>query len=184
LGLVLNRLIRTALRGVFWSAYSSGPRSSTHAGISSGARQRERPAEAEAAFFPEAKNNVFAEITLKSESGFSCGLLEGTTYLVKAAGPEVKEPAVDRKCGFLAQVGKDNGGTPPVFARTGSGALYESGALNFPVPAAESAVVWQEKAKTFQKVSCSLQSGLGEAGHMYGFAMVDTEPTEPYGWEM
>jgi hypothetical protein len=140
--------------------------------------------EAEEAFFPTGTENIFAEITLRAKGEGGCGVLEGKTFLVKATGTEVKEPAVDKKCGFLAQVGRDNGGS---FARTVSAALFEAGALNFPRPAEEptgSAVVWQEKAKTFKKVTCSMESGLSETGRMSGAAMVDTEPAESYGWEI
>jgi hypothetical protein len=140
--------------------------------------------EAEEAFFPTGTENIFAEVTLRATGYGGCGVLEGKTFLVKATGTEVKEPAVDKKCGFLAQVGRDNGGS---FARTASAALFEAGALNFTRPAEEptgSAVVWQEKAKTFKKVTCSMQSGLSETGRMSGTAMVSTEPAESYGWEI
>jgi hypothetical protein len=146
------------------------------------AKQGSNSTEADEAFFPEAANNVFAEITLKAEPGGSCGLLEGKTFLVKAKGTEVNEPAVDRKCGLLAEVGKSNGGSPPVFARTASGVLAEAGALGFP-GAITSAVVWQEKAKTFESVNCALEMW-GSSADVIGTAVVNTGPAEPFGWEM
>jgi hypothetical protein len=137
---------------------------------------------ADEAFFPESAHNLVAEITLTGSPAGACGLLEGKTFLLKATGSEVKEPAVDRKCGFLAEVGKDSGGIPPVFARTASGVLSESGALDFP-GAITSAVVWQETLKTFKSVKCELEMW-GSPVEEVGTAAVDTEPAEPFGWEM
>jgi hypothetical protein len=136
------------------------------------------------AFFPapEAKENIFAEFKLKADTGGTCGLLEGKTVIVKATGSLVTKPEnINKKCGVLAEVGKDDGGTPPVFLSTVSGApLFALGALFFPAPKILNALLATEKNK-FELVKCSLQTGSEEAVQS-GFSMVNTSPEEAYGW--
>jgi len=83
-------------------------------------------------FFPATTSNVFAEFTLTGSPAGACGVLENKTIKVKATGTEVKDPAINRKCGIISEVGKDDGGSPPVFLQTISGELATLGALNFP----------------------------------------------------
>lgn len=142
-------------------------------------------------FFPKptAKENTFAEFKLKADAGGTCAILEGRTVIVKAAGTEVTKPeAIDKKLGVLAKVGKDDGGTPPVFLTTVSGELTKLGALFLP-PLKEvikSALNCTSNTKCneaagVQLVTAELLAG-EEVAAEAGFTMVETEPAEEFGW--
>ena len=140
--------------------------------------KKESTTEANDAFFPEGKGNLFVEFELK---GTNCGTLNNKKVKVTATGTEVAtEPAFKRKCGVIAEVGKVAGG---VFARTESTKEFVEGALNVPGTITEGEL-WKPGLTGWEKIKCKLEAFSEEAKEV-GLTKVETwlEPEE-FGWRI
>jgi hypothetical protein len=127
-------------------------------------------------FVPDEAGNLFVEFTL---TGTNCGLLNNLKVNVNATGTEIKEPALNKKCGVLARVGKLEAGA---FVITKAGEEAITGALNSEGTPTE-ATLWKPTAKTFELITCKLEAFFASATEV-GVSDITLLSGEPFGWEL
>jgi len=128
------------------------------------------------AFVPDEAGNLFVEFTL---TGTSCGLLNNLKVNVNATGTEIKEPALNKKCGVLARVGKLEG---EAFKITKADEEALVGALNSEGTPTE-ATLWKPTAKTFELITCKLEAFFAASTEL-GISDITLLSGEEFGWEL
>jgi hypothetical protein len=114
-------------------------------------------------------------------AGENCGTISGTKAILRAHGTEIKEPAFDKKCGLLAEVGKIESGK---FVKGASGAEAKEGALAFPEPAITKGELWQPTPGVFTGIECKLEVGTYGFATVIGLSKVETTTKEEFGWKV
>jgi hypothetical protein len=112
--------------------------------------------------------------------GATCGALNGTRLAVNAVGTEVKEPAFDKKCGDLAELGKLEGANR---FKLKAGEQRKEVLLGFTGPI-EKGELFEPKELKFKKIECKFEAG-GVQVVPSGNMKSETTPTvEEFGWEV
>ena len=132
-------------------------------------------------FFPTPSETVFVTFELTGECGKA---LEKDKIEVVATGTKAAVTGTP-KCGVIAILGKivEPG---EVFTKTVSGEVAEKGGLQFPTPAITEEEVWNPTTEKYEVVKCGLEARTTNgnvAAKEVGVAQVETEPSEPFGWE-
>lgn len=130
--------------------------------------------EAYVAFVPNLANTL-VEFTL---TGTKCALLNNIKVVALATGTEIKEPAFNKNCARLAEVGKLSGG---VFTGLTATELAVVGALQSLGTPTE-AELYEQGAKRFKLIECKMEA-FG-SGAVVGTSDVILESEEEYGWEV
>jgi hypothetical protein len=128
--------------------------------------------EAYLALIPESAVTVTFE-------GPGCGLVNRQSQSVKGSGTEITEPAFNKRCGLLAEVGRIEAGS---FVKTASGAQSVEGALNLPGGMSPEAELWQPATQTYKRIKCTLQGGFA-AVPVTGQAKLEVTLKEEFGWQ-
>jgi len=137
--------------------------------------------EAYDAFFPdnnETTNNLFVEFKLTG-GVTACGvLLNNLPVDVNATGELVTDPAINKKCGVLALVGKLD--STELFVKTASGEEAVLGALES--NGVTEAEYWMPTERAFLLLECLLEAFEGTAEEL-GTTDVDLVSGDEFGWE-